>query len=131
MWGSCPVPSPRMRASSLGLARIVIELSTCPGIKSRVFPQPARRPAKKRPASIAQLDERSLGYDRDLESLTRQVTQTSLRRIVGVERSLAALVTRSARESCRQSWKRANEARHLLRRPTADAVSREGSTLKA
>src|SRR3989442_10572601 len=42
MWGSCPVPSPRMRASSLGLARIVIELSTCPGIKSRVFPQPAR-----------------------------------------------------------------------------------------
>src|SRR5881296_1175823 len=42
MWGSCPVPSPRMRASSLGLARILIELSTCPGIKSRVFPQPAR-----------------------------------------------------------------------------------------
>src|SRR5213594_1800042 len=57
MWGSCPVPSPRMRASSLGLARIVIELSTCPGIKSRVFPQPARSCAAAMSPSVGFLDE--------------------------------------------------------------------------
>jgi hypothetical protein len=32
MCGSDPVPSPRMRASSLGVARIVVQLSTWPGI---------------------------------------------------------------------------------------------------
>src|SRR5207244_1591806 len=43
MSGCWPVPSPRMRASSLDVARIVAERSPCPAIKSRLFPQPARR----------------------------------------------------------------------------------------
>src|SRR4029453_3470465 len=43
MWGSPSVPSPRMRASSLSVARIVVELPSSPDIKCQVFPQPASR----------------------------------------------------------------------------------------
>jgi hypothetical protein len=42
MWGCGSIPSPRMRASSLSVARIVIDFSLMPGVKCRVFQQPAR-----------------------------------------------------------------------------------------
>jgi hypothetical protein len=41
MWGCGSIPSPRMRASSLSVARIVIDFSLMPGVKCRVFQQPA------------------------------------------------------------------------------------------